>query len=189
MQRFQFENTNLEGLKKIQVFCAEDIRGYLLKDYSEEIFRENGIEHELKEVFYTSSHKGVIRAIHFQRCRQQAKLIRVVKGKVYDVAVDLRKDSPTMGKWQGFYLSEESKNELLIPGGFGHGYLVLEDSIVSYKCSEPFSGEYDDGIMWNDPDIAVEWPLDKIGGDIIVADKDRNLQSFKEFKNKYGGMN
>lgn len=188
MQHFKFDDTELEGLKLIQVFCAEDVRGYFLKDYSREIFQANGIEHDLKEIFYTSSYKGVIRAIHFQRCQQQPKLIRVIKGSVFDVAVDLRKDSPTMGQWRGFYLSEDSRNELLIPGGFGHGYLVLEDSIVSYKCAEKFVSEYDDGIMWNDPDIAVDWPLDKVDGKIILADKDKNLQSYAEFKEKYGGM-
>lgn len=188
MQRFAFEDLGLNGPKLINVFCAEDVRGYLLKDYSREVFEQNGINYELKEVFYTSSHKNVIRAIHFQRTIQQPKLIRVVKGKVFDIIVDLRKDSPTMGQWRGFLLSEDSKKELLIPGGFGHGYLVLEDSIVSYKCSEPFVGEYDDGIMWNDPEIAVEWPLDSICGDLILAEKDRNLQSFAEFKHRYGGL-
>ncbi len=188
MQSFSFEETGLKGLKLVHAFCAEDIRGYFLKDYSQEVFHQNGIEHELKEVFYTSSHKGVIRAIHFQRCKQQAKLIRVVKGSVFDIAVDLRNDSPTKGKWLGFYLTEDSKTELLIPGGFGHGYLVLEDSIVSYKCAEKFYGEYDDGIMWNDPDINVEWPLDRVNNQIILAEKDRKLQSYAEFVSKYGGL-
>ncbi|MBR0090691.1 MAG: dTDP-4-dehydrorhamnose 3,5-epimerase [Lachnospiraceae bacterium] len=188
MQNFTIENIDLDGPMLIQVFCAEDERGYLLKDYSKSVFEKNGIDYELKEVFYTSSKRNVIRAIHFQRIIQQPKLIRVVKGKVFDVIVDLRAGSPTMGQWRGFYLSEDSKMELLIPGGFGHGYLVLEDSIVSYKCSEPFVGEYDDGIMWNDEDIAVEWPLDQITGELIMAEKDRNLQSFYEFKKNYGGL-
>lgn len=187
MQRFQFQETELKGLIMIDTFCAEDVRGYLLKDYSQEVFAQNGIQHDLREVFYTSSYKGVIRALHFQRVHQQPKLIRVVKGSVYDVAVDLRKNSPTFGKWQGFYLSEENKSELLIPGGFGHGYLVLEDSIVSYKCAEKFYGEYDDGIMWNDPDIGIEWPLNRVDR-VILAEKDMHLQTFKEFTETYGGM-
>ena len=187
MQRFHFEKTDLEGLIKINVFCAEDERGYFLKDYSQTVFEQNGLQHDLKEVFYTSSFKGVVRALHFQRIQQQPKLIRVVKGRVFDVAVDLRKDSTTLGQWRGFELSEGNKTELLIPGGFGHGYLVLEDSIVSYKCSKEFHSEYDDGIRWNDPDIAVEWPLDQVE-QIILSEKDKNLQSFKEFKLNYGGM-
>ena len=188
VQKFKFNPTEISGLIRIDTFCAEDLRGYVLKDYSEDVFAQNGIRHDLREVFYTSSHKGVIRAIHFQRVHQQPKLIRVVKGSVYDVVVDLRKNSPTFGKWQYFYLNEENKSELLIPGGCGHGYLVLEDSIVSYKCSEIFYGEYDDGIMWNDPDIGIKWPLDRVEH-IILAEKDKHLQTFKEFVQKYGGLN
>ena len=113
--------------------------------------------------------------------------MRCVKGRVFDVIVDLRPDSPTFKKWQGFYLSEENRHELLVPEHFAHGYLVLEDSIVSYKCGEKFYGEFDDGIMYNDPDLGVEWPFNEIGGieKLIIADKDKNLQSFNEYKEKY----
>ena len=140
--------------------------------------------------FYTTSHKGVIRALHFQREKQQPKLVRCIYGHVYDVVVDLRKDSPTFKKWLGFDLIGEQHNEILVPAGCAHGYLVLEKSIVSYKCGEKFYGEYDDGIMWNDPDIAVEWPLEKVGGlgNVILADKDKNLQTFEQFMNTYGGF-
>ena len=154
------------------------------------MFEANGIKHELQEVFYTTSHKGVIRALHFQREKQQPKLVRCIYGHVYDVVVDLRKDSPTFKKWLGFDLTGEGHNEILVPAGCAHGYIVLEKSIVSCKCSEKFYGEFDDGIMWNDPDIAVDWPLEKVGGidNVILADKDKNLQSFKEFMNIYGGF-
>ena len=187
IQKFEFNKTDFEGAYLITPFCATDIRGAFIKDYSQEVFEQNGITHDLKEVFYTVSHKGVIRALHFQRVREQAKLVRCVKGRVYDVIVDLRPESPTFKKWQGFYLSEENRRELLVPEHFAHGYLVLEDSIVSYKCAEKFYGEYDDGIMFNDPDIAVEWPMNEIGGieSLIIADKDKNLQSFREFEEKY----
>lgn len=189
IQKFSFEKTEIEGLILVNPFVAYDERGYFIKDYSKEVLEANGITHDLKEVFYTNSHKGVIRAIHFQREQPQAKLVRCVSGKVFDIVVDLRKDSPDFGKWQGFYLSEENKKELLVPGYCGHGYLVLEPSIVSYKCAEKFYGEYDDGIMWNDPDINVKWPIEELGKtDIILAEKDRNLQSFNEFKNRYGGF-
>jgi dTDP-4-dehydrorhamnose 3,5-epimerase len=187
IQKFEFAETCLKGLFLIKPFVAYDERGYFIKDYSEEIFQSNGIHHTLKEVFYTSSHKGVVRAIHFQRVKTQAKLIRCVKGKIFDVAVDLRKDSETYGKWAGFCLSEENKNELYIPGEFGHGYLVLEPSIVAYKCSEKFYGEYDDGIKWDDADIGIDWPVDGVDN-IILSEKDRNLQSFKQFTDKYGGL-
>lgn len=187
LQKFSFEKTEIEGLILVKPFIAFDNRGYLLKDYSLEVFKENGIEHELKEVFYTNSCKGVIRAIHFQREKQQAKLVRCVVGRVFDICVDLRRDSKTFGKWIGFELSEENKNELLIPNGCGHGYLVLENSIVSYKCTEKFYGEYDDGIMWNDKDINIDWPLSEID-ELIISDKDKELQTFSEFKAQYGGF-
>lgn len=190
IQKFAFENTEIEGLIKVTPFNADDVRGCFTKDYSKEVFEQNGIKHDLAEVFYTTSHKGVIRALHFQREKQQPKLVRCICGHVYDVVVDLRKDSPTFKKWLGFDLIGDEHNEILVPAGCAHGYLVLEKSIVSYKCAEKFYGEYDDGIMWNDPDIAVEWPLDKVGGmdAVILAEKDKNLQTFREFMETYGGF-
>ena len=151
------------------------------------MFESNGINHVLAEVFYTTSYKGVIRALHFQRVKQQPKLVRCIHGHVWDVVVDLRKDSPTFKKWLAFDLIGEKHNEILVPAGCAHGYLVLEDSIVSYKCGEKFYGEYDDGIMWNDPDIGVQWPLELIGGEekLILADKDKNLQSFAQLMERY----
>ena len=136
IQKFEFCNTDFEGAYLIKPFCATDIRGAFIKDYSKEVFEANGLEHNLAEVFYTVSHKGVIRALHFQRVHEQAKLVRCIKGKVFDVIVDLRPESPTFKKWQGFYLSEENMNELYVPEHFAHGYLVLEPSVVSYKCGE-----------------------------------------------------
>lgn len=187
VQKFDFQKTNIDGLILVKPFVAYDERGYFIKDYSQPVFEQNGIYHELKEVFYTNSHKGVVRAIHFQRVKQQAKLVRCVSGKVFDVVVDLRKNSKTFGQWQGFYLSEEDKDELLVPEGCGHGYLVLEPSIVSYKCGENFYGEYDDGVLWNDSEINIAWPLDKIDTPIL-SEKDKHLQTFEEFKKECGGF-
>lgn len=181
--KFEITDAKLQGVKVVTPFCSEDNRGYFIKDYSLEVFEKNNIEHELKEVFYTVSHKGVIRAIHFQREKEQAKLVRCIKGIIYDVVVDLRKESPTFGQWESFELSGENKLEILIPEHFGHGYLVLEDAIVSYKCAEKFYGEFDDGILWNDPDIGIEWPIQQVD-EIILSEKDKILQSFKEFKKK-----
>ena len=188
MQKWNFEKLDLEGAYKITPFFADDIRGGFLKDYSKEVFANNGIDYNLAEVFYTISHKGVIRAIHFQRVMQQPKLVRCVSGKVYDVIIDLRKDSPTFKKWQGFYLTGENMVELLVPAGFGHGYIVIEDSIVSYKCAEKFYGEYDSGIRYDDPDMGIVWPYKEIGGKdkVINSVKDDNLQSFKQFMDNYG---
>lgn len=182
MTKFAFEELPLKGAYLVTPFYAPDIRGGFVKDYSFETFAQNGINYELKEVFYTISHKGVIRALHFQRVKQQPKLVRCISGHVYDVIVDLRKDAPTFKQWLGFDLTGENMKEILVPAGFAHGYLVLEESIVSYKCAEKFCGDYDGGIMWNDPAIGVKWPLEKLGNvPVILADKDKNLMNFDTF--------
>lgn len=190
VQKFEFKETEIEGLIEVTPFDAEDIRGCFTKDYSKEVFEANGIHHDLAEVFYTTSHRGVVRALHFQREKQQPKLVRCIHGHVWDVVVDLRKDSPTFRKWLAFDLIGEKHNEILVPAGCAHGYLVLEESIVSYKCAEKFYGEYDDGILWNDADLAVAWPLDLVGGEdkVILSDKDMGLQTFAQFMDRYGGF-
>ena len=181
IQKFEFQELNLKGAYLIDPFYASDERGGLIKDYNEETFQLNGITHDLKEVFYTISKRGVIRAIHFQLVRQQAKLVRCISGHVYDVIVDLRPASPTYGQWMGFHLTGDNRKSLLIPEYFGHGYLVIEDSVVSYKCAEMFYGEGDSGILYNDRDIGISWPLDLIGGEaeLILSENDRHLMSFK----------
>lgn len=186
VQKFKFEELLLKGAYLVEPFCATDLRGSFIKDYSDEIFKNAGIVHELKEVFYTISKKGVIRAIHFQEVNHQPKLVRCISGKVFDVIVDLRPESPTFKKWLGFYLTGENMQELLIPARFGHGYLVLEDSIVSYKCAAAFDGEHDSGIRFDDPDLAIKWPFEEVGGKdaLIMADKDKNLQSLGEYIEK-----
>lgn len=182
--KFDFQELDLKGAFKIQPFYATDERGGFVKDYNIDMFKTNGIDYELKEVFYTISKKGVIRATHFQLIKQQAKLVRCISGHVYDVIVDLRPDSPTFGQWRGFDLTGENQVVLYIPQYFGHGYLVLEDSVVSYKCGEVFYEEGDSGIMYNDPEINILWPFEKIGGieNLIISDKDKNLMSFRNYK-------
>lgn len=183
IQKFEFQELDLKGAWLIKPFYATDHRGGLIKDYNVDVFRENGIQHDLKEVFYTVSKKGVIRATHFQLEKQQAKLVRCISGHVYDVIVDLRPDSPTFGQWRGFHLTGENTNMLLVPEQFGHGYLVLEDSVVSYKCAEVFYGPGDSGIAYDDPDIGIDWPFDGIGGkeNLIISDKDLHLMSLKDY--------
>lgn len=190
IQKFEFHSTSISGLIEVTPFNADDVRGSFTKDYSKEVFEANGITYDLMEVFYTTSYKGVIRALHFQREKQQPKLVRCITGKVYDVVVDLRKNSPTFQKWLSFELTGENHREILIPSGCAHGYLVLEDSIVSYKCAEKFYGEYDDGILWNDPELGIIWPVEQIGGEskIILSEKDESLQTFSEFSKKYSGF-
>lgn len=184
MKKFEFRELDLKGAYLIQPFYSSDDRGGFIKDYSSAVFNANGIEYDLKEVFYTISKKGVIRALHFQLVKQQPKLVRCVSGHVYDVIVDLRPDSETFGQWRGFDLTGENMNELLIPAFFGHGYLVLEDSIVSYKCAEAFYGEGDSGIMYDDSDIGIDWPFEKIGGEekLIISEKDKGLMNFSDYK-------
>lgn len=186
IQKFEFTPLSLNGAYLIKPFYATDERGGFIKDYNIDTFKANGIDHELKEVFYTISKKGVIRATHFQLVKQQPKLVRCVSGHVYDVIVDLRSDSETFGKWLGFDLTGENMNILYIPPFFGHGYLVLEDSIVSYKCGEVFYGEGDSGIMYNDHQIGIEWPFEKIGGinNLIISEKDKRLMSLEEYIEK-----
>ncbi|MCI8550430.1 MAG: dTDP-4-dehydrorhamnose 3,5-epimerase [Lachnospiraceae bacterium] len=184
VQKFEFQELDLKGAYLIKPFYATDERGGLIKDYNTDLFRANGIDYDLKEVFYTLSKRGVIRALHFQLVKQQPKLVRCISGHVYDVIADLRPDSPTYGKWRGFHLTGENTNTLLIPKYFGHGYLVVEDSIVSYKCAEGFYGEGDSGIMYNDVDIAIDWPMELIGGEenLIISEKDKALMSFQDYK-------
>ena len=188
IQKFDFTPLSLKGAYLIQPFYASDDRGGFIKDYNVETFKANGIDHELKEVFYTVSKRGVIRAIHFQLVRQQPKLVRCVSGHVYDVIVDLRPSSGTYGKWLGFDLTGENMRSLYIPPFFGHGYLVLEESIVSYKCSEVFFAEGDSGIRYDDADLGILWPFDRIGGreNLIISEKDKSLMSFADYTKLIG---
>lgn len=188
VQKFEFQELDLQGAYLITPFYATDNRGGFIKDYNIDMFKQNGINHELKEVFYTISKKGVIRALHFQLIKQQPKLVRCISGHVYDVIVDLRPESPTFGQWRGFHLTGENTKSILVPAQFGHGYLVIEDSIVSYKCAEVFYGEGDSGIMYNDPEISIKWPYELIGGadKLIMSEKDMNLMSFSDYKQLRG---
>ena len=155
IQKFEFKETKIPGLWEITPFNAEDVRGCFTKDYSKEVFAQHGIDHDLQEVFYTTSKKGVIRALHFQRVKQQPKLVRCIVGHVYEVVGGMRQNGPTYKERRGFDLGGHTHSEILVPAGCAHGYLVLEDSIVSYTCSEQFCGEYDVGIMCNDPEVGV----------------------------------
>ena len=186
VQKWNFQELDLKGAYIIKPFYAMDDRGGLIKDYNIDIFKENGIDYELKETFYTISQKGVIRSTHFQLGKPQPKLMRCISGRVYYVMVDLRPNSETYGQWRHFDLSGDEVTSIMVPAGFGQGYLVLEDSVMSYKAAEVFYGAGDSGIMYNDPDIGIEWPFDFIGGreNLIISEKDLNLMSFKEYNEK-----
>ena len=188
IQKFDFKETELKGAYVIKPFFAKDERGGLIKDYNVDVYKAAGIEYELKETFYTLNKRGVIRAIHFQLEKPQPKLMRCISGQVYHVIVDLRPKSETFGRWLHFDLNGDDPTCLLVPAGFGQGYLVLEDAVMSYKASEVFYGPGDAGIMYDDPDIGIEWPFQLIGGlqNLIISEKDNKLMSFKEYYKMYG---
>ena len=184
IRKFDFQELELKGAYRILPFYATDERGGLIKDYNVDTFRDAGIDHDLKETFYTFSRRGVIRALHFQLVKPQPKLMRCISGHVYHVIVDLRPQSETFGKWLSFDLRGEEPTSLLVPAGFGQGYLALEDTVMSYKAAEVFFGPGDSGIRYDDPDIAIPWPFDAIGGkeNLIISEKDRNLMSFQDYQ-------
>ena len=183
-QKFNFQEMDLKGAYLIKPFFATDVRGGLIKDYNIDTYKKAGIDHELKETFYTLNKKGVIRAIHFQLEKPQPKLMRCISGKVWYVLVDLRPHSETFGQHRSMVLSGDDPLCILCPAGFGQGYLVLEDSVMSYKAADVFYGPGDAGIMYNDPDIGIDWPYELIGGkeNLIISEKDLKLMSFEEYK-------
>jgi dTDP-4-dehydrorhamnose 3,5-epimerase len=181
------ERAPIEGLTLIHPHVFEDERGYFIKDFEAHLYEDNNLPVKFFEFNESKSKKGTIRGLHFQQKYSQGKLIRVIKGAVFDVAVDLRFGSPTFGKWMGFELSEYNHDVLYIPEGFAHGFLALEDdTIFSYKCTNKYAPEFDSGIRYNDPDINVEWPVELVSGweNVITSDKDARLQSFEEFVKK-----
>ena len=168
----------------IDTVFSDDNRGSFTKLFEREAFRQKGIEFNCSESFVSCSDKNVIRGMHFQTFRPQAKLVSVISGRIYDVMVDLRKESGTYGQWRGFYLSPENHKSLLIPKGFAHGFLSLcDNSTVMYQCDGAYDRETDTGILFCDEDIAVSWPVD--ASRIIVGQRDRRLMTFREFDSSH----
>jgi dTDP-4-dehydrorhamnose 3,5-epimerase len=176
-------STNLSGAVVIQPKVFTDTRGYFFESYSKEVFFKNNISDEFVQDNESLSQKGVLRGLHFQNPpHAQAKLVRVICGSVLDVAVDLREKSPTYGKYFSVVLSASNKTMLYIPVGFAHGFLVLEDNtIFSYKCSRTYNKESEQGILWCDADLNIEWGI----REPILSEKDRNAQKFRDFKSKF----
>ncbi|MDR3013573.1 MAG: dTDP-4-dehydrorhamnose 3,5-epimerase [Chitinispirillales bacterium] len=178
----KFINTGIGGLILIEPRVHNDHRGFFLESYSAKTFAEAGIDC----VFVQDNHskstaKGVIRGLHFQTAPyEQSKLVRVIRGAIFDVAVDLRPESPTYGQWKGFELTERNFNMLFIPKGFAHGFCTLEENTeIVYKVDNPYSPNHDTGIIWNDPALAIDWPVDEP----VLSDKDRNLGRLEPKKN------
>lgn len=188
---FTFTDTSIEGVKVVDVRSYGDSRGFFMETYKREDFEAGGIPCEFVQDNQSASSRGVLRGLHFQVEHPQAKLVRAIRGAVFDVAVDLRPGSPTFGRWEGAVLSGENRRQLFIPRGFAHGYLALTDGVeFAYKCDDVYRPGDEGGIPWDDPDVAVEWP--PLEGDdaldlakLILSDKDRGHASFRE---RFGGM-
>lgn len=186
---FTFTDTSIEGVKIVEVKTYGDSRGYFMESYKQSDFVAGGIGCVFVQDNQSSSTRGVLRGLHFQIDHPQSKLVRVVSGKVFDVAVDLRKDSATYGKWEGVVLSAENKRQFFIPRGFAHGFLVLSDSAeFCYKCDDVYHPGDEGGLMWNDPKIGIEWPaLDGDdhfdGSQLVLSDKDRRHPPLSALQN------
>ena len=180
---FVFTRTSIEGVIIVDVKSYDDDRGYFMETYKRPDFAVGGIDVDFVQDNQSSSTKGVLRGLHFQINHPQSKLVRVVSGVVFDVAVDLREGSPTYGKWEGVVLSAENKRQFFIPRGFAHGFLVLSDMAeFCYKCDDVYHPNDEGGLMWNDPAIGIEWPA--LQGDagfdpskIVLSEKDKRYPS------------
>lgn len=184
---FKFEEHEiLKGLYVITPHLFTDFRGDYKKVYEKNIYTANGFPQSFTETSEIVSNKGVLRGLHFQTQNSQAKLVHVIKGKIFDVAVDLRSGSETFGQWAGFLLTESENKAVLIPEDFAHGFLALEDNtIFTYQCSGEYCPEYCGGIQWDDPALNVTWPLEDIGSPIL-SDKDKySNMTLEEYRRKY----
>jgi dTDP-4-dehydrorhamnose 3,5-epimerase len=171
--------TSLKGLLIIEPNVFEDKRGYFFETYHQERFQSAGLDANFVQDNLSFSKKCSLRGLHFQITHPQAKLVQAVTGKIFDVAVDIRPESPTFGKWSGALLSSENKRQLFVPGGFAHGFCVLSESAhVAYKCSDYYSPEDEGGILWSDPAIAIDWPVK----DPTLSEKDRQYPCLKDLR-------
>ena len=171
---------DIEGLYVIEPTVFKDERGYFVETYNQNDMKEAGLDMVFVQDNQSMSIRGVLRGLHFQKQFPQGKLVRGVRGKVFDVAVDLRSDSKTYGKWFGVELSAENMKQFYIPEGFAHGFLVLSDEAeFCYKCTDFYHPGDEGGLAWNDPEIGVEWPLEE-GVDLIISEKDQKWKGLKD---------
>lgn len=180
----EIKETSLKGAYLIKPDVFQDERGFFVETYSRSKFEEMGIDAEFVQDNHSMSvKKGVLRGLHFQLPpHAQSKLVRATKGAVYDVIVDLRKDSPTFGKWEGFELSAENFLMLFVPRGFAHGFCTLQDNTeFQYKCDNLYAPGKEDGLLWNDPTLGIKWPVE----DPILSEKDAKAQLFKDFNSPF----
>jgi dTDP-4-dehydrorhamnose 3,5-epimerase len=171
--------TKLDGVVVIEPNVFNDQRGYFFETYNQNRYQEIGIKSNFVQDNLSFSRRKTLRGLHYQYPNMQAKLVQVIQGKVFDVVLDIRRDSPTFGKWIGQYLSDENKHQLFIPEGFAHGFCVLsETALFHYKCSGFYAPACEGGILWSDPDLAIDWLVDSP----IVSDKDENYSCLKDIR-------
>ena len=169
--------TELDGVLIIEPSVYEDARGFFLETYHQNRYRELGIHSDFVQDNMSFSKKRTLRGLHFQHPQDQAKLVQVAKGTVFDVVVDVRRGSPTFGKWAGAYLSDEKMWQIFIPEGFAHGFCVISEyAVFMYKCSNFYARECEGGILWSDPDLNIQWPVE----DALVSEKDMKLPCLKD---------
>ena len=183
--QFKAQETPIEGLLVIEPKLFKDERGYFMEFFRKSEFKDLGVDLEFVQDNQSRSRRGTLRGLHFQKTQPQAKLVRAVRGRVFDVAVDLRKGSPTFGRWHGVVLDDEARRLFFIPAGFAHGFLALSDGAeFAYKCSDYYLAEDEGGVLWNDPDIGIDWPLGEIG-EPLLSEKDKNLPRLKDLGFSY----
>ncbi len=180
MGKITVKECSIKGLYTIEPTVYGDNRGYFVETYNQKDMNDAGLNMVFVQDNQSMSKRGVLRGLHYQKEYPQGKLVRVIKGKVFDVAVDLRKDSQTYGKWHGEILSAENMKQFYISPGFAHGFLVLSDTAeFCYKCTDFYRPGDEGGVMWNDAEIGIEWPLEE-GVELIISEKDQKWGSFSE---------
>lgn len=180
--KFCIKTTTLKDAVIIVPFSVDDIRGNFTKDFYRNFYKDNNLDNDLSETFYAKNLKfNTIRGMHFATKNPQAKIVKCITGEIFDVIVDIRKDSPTYLKWEGFKLSEDNNLSLYVPKGFAHGYLTIKPGIVSYKCCGDYNPEFDTGVNFRDKTFDIKWPIDDYNH-VIISEKDNNLKSYEEMK-------
>ena len=182
--KVEHDPTNIKGLAVITPTLHGDQRGYFMETYNANEMRNEGLDMTFVQDNQSCSSKGVLRGLHYQKCYPQGKLVRVISGSVYDVAVDLRRNSPTYGQYYGLVLDDKTNQQFYIPQGFAHGFLVLSDiAVFTYKVTDFWHPNDEGGLAWDDADIKVAWPLDELGGSkILLSDKDKKNPTLNELE-------
>lgn len=182
MSKLSILQTGIDGLIIIEPTVFRDDRGYFMETYNKKEFEALGLKMNFVQDNQSRSCKGTLRGLHMQNVHPQGKLVRILRGEVYDVGVDARKDSTTYGKWYGVVLSEENRRIFYVPEGFLHGFLVLSDEAdFAYKCTDFYYPDDEAGVIWNDPYLNITWPLEKVQ-EVILSEKDKNLERFRKLR-------